>query len=294
MIGYAIGAYRRSPFHPHLGRLLALVLTRLVRLYRRGMFVHQVGAFRMNIDLKQRIDTNIYFTGGWEPDTVATIGKLVPAGGVALDVGANIGFIILVLAGCVGERGRVIGFEPTAWTYRRLRANVELNGLAQIETVHAGLSDAAELCEEADIPYGYWLDNTVATERQSIRMLTLDGYLAEHPVERLDFIKCDTDGMEEKVFVGGIETLRRFRPALHFELYQGVASDQVASSERLLRMLEGIGYDFVHEGSLVPFADVASVLRELRPGQRAVNVVAMPRPAGALGISAGVSREGKW
>ncbi len=179
----------------------------------------------MNIDLQQRIDANIFFVGGWEPDTAATIDKLVPVGGVVLDVGANIGFVTLVLAGRVGPSGRVIGFEPTAWTYRRLCANVDLNTLPQITTVHAGLSDIAQVCDEADVPYGYWLDNGFRTERQSILLLTLDGYLAEHPIERLDFIKCDTDGMEEKVFVGGIETLRRFRPALHFELYQGVASD---------------------------------------------------------------------
>ncbi len=42
-------------------------------------------------------------------------------------------------------------------------------------------------------------------------------------------------------------------------------------------MLESIGYDFSREGSLVPFADIASVLRELQPGQCAVNVVALPR-----------------
>lgn len=274
MIGLAINVYRRTPLHPHLGPQLAWLLSRISRRRAGVTFEHQVGSFRMNIDLEQRIDAKIYYAGAWEPDTVATIRKLVPAGGVAIDVGANIGFISLVLASQVGPTGRVIAFEPTEWTYRRLVANVALNESLPIVTVQAGLSDRAEICEEADIPYGYRLDGRLVTERQRIRMTTLDTYLAEHPVERLDFIKCDTDGMEEDVFTGGLETLRRFRPAVHFELYQGLATDKSAAGERLLRMLDGLGYSFFREGTLQPIDNLQSVLQEIRPGHHAANLVA--------------------
>lgn len=277
MIGLAINAYRRTPLHPRLGQQLGWLLSKVGRPLARGPFEHQVGGFRMNIDLEQRIDAKIYFAGAWEPDTVATIQKLVPRGGVAIDVGANIGFISLVLASQVGPGGRVIAFEPTEWTYRRLVANVGLNEALPIVTVQAGLSDRARLCDEADIPYGYRLDGKVVSERQRIRMTTLDGYLQEHPVDRLDFIKCDTDGMEEEVFSGAMETLRRFRPALHFELYQGLATDQRAAGERLLRRLESLGYAFFREGSLQPFDSLDAVLQQIRPGHHAANLLALAR-----------------
>jgi FkbM family methyltransferase len=277
MIGLAMNVYRRSPLHPHLGQQLARLLATVNR--RRGgiPFEHQVGNFRMNIDLDQRIDAKVYFAGAWEPETVATIRKLVPRDGVAIDVGANVGFISLVLASQVGPAGRVIAFEPTNWTYRRLTANVALNPALPIVTVQTGLSDRDRVCDEADIPYGYRLDGKVVTERQRIRMTTLDRYLDEHPVERLDFIKCDTDGMEEEVFTGGTETLRRFRPAMHFELYQGLATDKAAAGERLLRMLDALGYSFFREGTLQPIDNLQSVLQEIRPGHHAANVVAIAR-----------------
>jgi FkbM family methyltransferase len=276
MIGLAINVYRRTPLHPHLGQQLAGLLARVSR-RAGGPFEHQVGNFRMNIDLEQRIDAKIYFAGAWEPDTVATIRQLVPRDGVAVDVGANIGFISLVLASQVGPGGRVIAFEPTNWTYRRLCANVALNPRMPIVTVQSGLSDRERVCEEADIPYGYRLDGKVVTERQPIRMTTLDAYLAEHPLERLDFIKCDTDGMEEEVFTGGLETLKRFRPAMHFELYQGLATDKAAAGERLLRLLDSLGYSFFREGTLQPIDNLQAVLNEIRPGHHAANVVAIAR-----------------
>lgn len=275
LIGAAINVYRKSPFHPYLGQRLAWLLTKVHRPFSRGLFPYQVGSFKMNIDLEQRIDAKIYFAGAWEPATVETIQKLVPVGGVALDVGANIGYLSLILAERVGPTGKVIAFEPTDWTYARLRANLALNDMPQITAVQAGLSDSECVCEEADIPYGYRLDGKMVTQRQAIRLITMDGYLAAHPVDRLDFIKCDTDGAEEMVFAGGIETLQRFKPAIHFELYQGVASDQVASSERLLRKLHELGYAFFREGSLEPFGSLEAVLAELQPGHHCANVVAM-------------------
>jgi len=277
LIGIAIRIYRKSPLHPHLGQRLAWLLTKVNTHLPRGLFVHQVGSFRMHIDLEQRIDAKIYFTGTWEPETVATIKKLVPAGGVCIDVGANIGYLSLVLASTVGVHGQVVAFEPTNWTYKRLRANIELNELPQIQTVQAGLAARTGVEEEMDIIYGYRLDGQLLTERQSIHLVRLDDYLAEHPLNRLDFIKCDTDGMEEQVFLGGIDALRRFKPAIHFELYQGQPTDQVATGERLLRTLEELGYEFFREGSLQLLGGSQEVLKALPPKQHCANVVAIIR-----------------
>lgn len=246
-----------------------------VRLRRGSMFVHEANGLRLNIDIEQRIDSRIYFTGTWEPETVETARRLLPADGVAVDVGANIGFVTLVMAQQVGPAGRVIAFEPADWTYARLQANLALNTMPQVTTVQAGLSDAEETCPPADIPVGYRLDGRVETRRQSIRLTTLDGFLAEHPVARLDFIKCDTDGFETRVVRGAMQTLRRFRPAIDLELYQGTPTDSREVAERLLRLLESLGYGFHRPGDLAPHAGIEAVLDALPPGVRAANVVAI-------------------
>ncbi|CAH0311418.1 FkbM family methyltransferase [Roseomonas sp. CECT 9278] len=275
----AFDLYRRLPFRAVLDAIVVRVLVRGVRLrrgLRRGeMFVHDAQGLRMNIDIDQRIDSRIYFTGTWEPETVETARRLLPQGGVAIDVGANIGFVTLVMARLVGPTGRVIAFEPADWTYARLQANLALNAVPQVTTVQAGLSDTEETCPPADIPVGYRLDGRVETRRQAIRLATLDAYLAQDPVTRVDFIKCDTDGFETRVVQGAMDTLRRFRPAIDLELYQGTPSDSREVAERLLRLLATLGYGFHRPGDLQAYAGIAAVLDALPPGQRAANVVAI-------------------
>ncbi len=55
--------------------------------------------------------------------------KLVKPGEVIYDVGANIGYISLLLAKAAGETGRVYAFEALPENAERWRRNIELNGL---------------------------------------------------------------------------------------------------------------------------------------------------------------------
>src|SRR5207302_6580845 len=65
------------------------------------------------------------YRGWYERAEVAVLARLTPAGGLAVDVGANTGYHTSVLAGLVGPAGRVVAFEPAPATFRRLRRLVE-------------------------------------------------------------------------------------------------------------------------------------------------------------------------
>jgi FkbM family methyltransferase len=60
-----------------------------------------------------------------------------------VDVGANIGVYTILAASRVGPTGRVASFEPGPETLRRLRGNVELNGLKNVEVHPVAVSDRA-------------------------------------------------------------------------------------------------------------------------------------------------------
>lgn len=93
--------------------------------------------------------------------------------------------------------------------------------------------------------------------------------------------RFNTDGFELQVMAGAEQTLRRFAPALHIELYQGMPSDRRETAVQLLGFLEGLGYGFHAEGTLERFDGAAAVLAAFPPGVRAANVVALAG-AGAL------------
>jgi len=80
--------------------------------------------------------------------------RVVEPGDTVIDVGADVGYLSLVLRSCVGEGGRVIRFEPIPKIFDRLRDHVELNGYDIITSVHAGLSDEAGTEELSNHPGG--------------------------------------------------------------------------------------------------------------------------------------------
>src|SRR5512138_2025047 len=80
---------------------------------------------RLALDLQSEKD---YWLGTYEPELQAAIADLLQPGIVAYDVGANIGYITLLLARAVGENGHVYSFEALPANLERLRTNLELSG----------------------------------------------------------------------------------------------------------------------------------------------------------------------
>jgi len=87
------------------------------------------------LDLQTEKD---YWLGTYEPELQAALTDLIQPGVTAYDVGANIGYVTLLLVKAVGESGRVYAFEALPSNVDRLRANLALNGLEARVVVFAG------------------------------------------------------------------------------------------------------------------------------------------------------------
>jgi FkbM family methyltransferase len=271
--GYSL--YRRSPLHPHLGGLIKRGFQLRNRLVAREPFVHDLGEFRMNIDLRELIDTSIHSMGTWEATSISTIGRLLPPGGTAVDVGANIGFMTLHMAARVGRQGRVFAFEPNTWAFERLQANLALNDMPQVVVERAGLGDREEVQTDVMVPYSYPLVGERPWMRDTIVIRRLDEYFEKNPIDRLDLVKCDTDGWEVHVFEGAAETLRRFRPSILLEINPCGLEERGQSVAGLIGWLRDLGYAIHHEESLEAFPDVEAVAARLARTKHDMDVVAL-------------------
>ena len=128
----------------------------------------------------------------------------------ALDVGANIGYMSLVLALSVGSRGRVICFEPNADVLPKLRRNADnwkaLNA-APIEIHSVALSDH-EGAGSLGFPAAY-------SENLGVASLEFGEGGVRVPLCRLDSLdlssagvmKVDVEGHEASVFAGAAKLL---------------------------------------------------------------------------------------
>jgi FkbM family methyltransferase len=80
------------------------------------------------VRLDMQVDKDLWL-GTYESELQAAVHHLVPHGAVIYDVGANIGYISLLLAKAAGEGGSVFAFEALPSNIERLRHNLVLNGL---------------------------------------------------------------------------------------------------------------------------------------------------------------------
>lgn len=239
-------AWRRSllggPAHPNgLAKFVHELLNRLpVERFPILACRGPLGGFRMRVDWTTQ---RSFAYGTWEPAVTKVIQARVRPGMTALDIGAHVGFYTLLLAKLVSQSGRVISFEPMPNNFARLVENVGLNQLEQVTLVNlAVLARSQEI--QANVPPGEPYSGSISlhhdygTPRISVRATSLDEYLAGL-TGRLDFAKIDVEGAEAEVLEGGVQTLKRLRPALLVELHH---FDGNVSANVVPKLLPGMGY----------------------------------------------------
>ena len=89
------------------------------------------------IRLDMQIDKD-YWLGTYEPELQAALRELIQPGAVIYDVGANIGYVSLLLAKAAGESGHVYAFEALPGNVEQWRQNIALNGMKARLSLFAG------------------------------------------------------------------------------------------------------------------------------------------------------------
>ncbi|MFP6777889.1 MAG: FkbM family methyltransferase [Alphaproteobacteria bacterium] len=270
---------------------LARTAARLVTGMRRSFGAGEVAEVRRNglnwrLELGEGIDFAIYLLGRFERDTQRQYERLLRPGDVALDIGANIGAHTLPISRLVGKTGCVHAFEPTAFAFAKLQANIACNAdLAERIKVRQillrdGVGDTPPAALAASWPLGIRLGghsvhggHDMTTAGATVE--TLDSYAVREEIERIDFIKLDVDGNECQVLRGGQSTLRRFRPPIILELAPYVFSSGQNSFETFINLLRDTGYRLMRSpgGAELPH-DAAALTRYIADGA-SINAWAM-------------------
>jgi FkbM family methyltransferase len=174
--------------------------------------------------------------------------------GVYLDIGAHVGTHTIFFARmCRAER--VHSFEPQPDVCRRLRANIELNGVSDHVMVHqVALTDRD--CEVI-LTAGRQVDSATARKgHPGVSTFVVPGRRLDDVVQhRVTLIKMDVEGMEPAVLNGARRLIRSSRPVVFAEA--GTPAEQ-AAVHRVMRSLRyrptgrrfnhTPTYEFVHVG----------------------------------------------
>jgi len=214
---------------------------RLVAEYDEGL---------INIDTSSFIEYEILFRGYYQPTLSELIKRSVRLGNVCLDVGANVGAYTLLMAFAAGKDGRIVALEPHPDIAARLRANIALNNLDNVDVIEAALSDEdgkATFYVHGNDAFNRGGSGLTSSEVASkpIEVAAVTGASLEKTADigRLDFIKIDVEGSEMMALRELSELIGRHRPYLIFEHQKTLWYKSGSTIEEALELLSPNDYD---------------------------------------------------
>ena len=145
-----------------------------------------------------------------EAKELEVISKYLRNGGTFLDIGANIGYYSLMAAKLGATR--IIGIEPNPVVLKRFKENIRFNGFEKkIKTFQLGIGEKIEnrdlYLSEVDLGSSSVLENKDSLDKIRIKVLPLDVFLKRESVGRVDVMKIDIEGFEDKALFPYFKTL---------------------------------------------------------------------------------------
>jgi FkbM family methyltransferase len=174
------------------------------------------------------------------------------AGQTVIDIGAHKGAYTYWMSKYVGKYGKVIAFEPQLELYNQLKkllkhsnsnnVNLELLALSSSKGEATMVIPGKKTSPSASIHNNK--QNGLGT-KITVEKTTLDDYFYSQNQTPVNFIKCDVEGHELDVLIGGKKLLQKFQPIIALESEaRHCGKDNVMAVFDLLHKLNYNGYFF--------------------------------------------------
>ena len=135
---------------------------------------------------------------------------------IVLDAGANVGVLSIFFSKIVGKTGCIHSFEPDSININWMKKNIDLN---------KDLENTIKIYDVLLWDKNDWIDfeeaGTVGSSaiwfsgKNNIikkRAMTIDNWVIENEITKLDFIKMDIEGAEIEALDGCIDTIKNLKP----------------------------------------------------------------------------------
>lgn len=211
--------------------------------------------FNMNMRVALPAGLDIYFIGGKSHDSEIRLARFLirqlNQGDGFLDIGAHFGYFTLLAEAIVGDKGRILSYEPAAGSFDILKKNVAR--FANIRVFNMAVADSDDAIQFYVFPTYYSEFNTSTAgqfekegwySRASPEVLTVDAVTIDSLTQQYDFIpdviKIDVEGAEHAVIAGGSGFFRDHCPLIVMEYLSPERQNE--SHKAALKQLSALGY----------------------------------------------------
>ncbi len=210
--------------------------------------------------------------------------RVLQPGMTFFDIGANAGLFTLAAGKArEGTLGCIYAFEPCPATFAILKKNIHKNRLAGI---HAQCMAISEYCGEASLYINAAMkDGLNSLEDPShgdaevigtipVHLTTLDAFLTERGIARVDVMKVDVEGAELLAFRGARSLLSRAdAPLILYEGYSWCTAGFQYHPVEIMWLLESFGYE------IFVLDSVSGQARQRTPGESYDAMVVAVKPS---------------
>lgn len=189
--------------HPRPARLIAARF--LERTGLSPLFTVALDGYRLRF-YPTNVSANLWINQAGRAHGLTLFRDYCKPGDVAVDVGANIGEVSIILSQGAGAAGRVFAFEPNPRIYRYLLGNLALNRCDNVTPANIAVGAASGSVRMSDDKRDD-MNRIIEGGEIVVACTTLDQHLP--PLERIAFLKVDVEGSELRVLEGARDTLVR-------------------------------------------------------------------------------------
>jgi len=180
----------------------------------------------------------------------------IKAEDVVFDVGDHFGFFSYYAVQNRAEE--VYAFEPNPYVFEILKKNAEMwsEKIKPYQLALSSQNGEAELFISDD----FGLASTILQNRQNtmlelheykksvkVKTTTIDEFIRNNEIERVDFIKIDAEGAEREIIKGAKETIKKFKPRMAIAAYH-LPDDKKVIPELVLSIRDDYKYKLVNNG----------------------------------------------
>jgi FkbM family methyltransferase len=173
----------------------------------------------------------LYKTGklGVDYQDIYFLKSIIREGNYCVDIGAHLGYYTMELSRLVKDSGRVFAVEPMSKFNQTLQGMLRKKNIRNVEVYQVAMGGDSEFVEmgipELNSVKKFAYARVIASstflnyvESEKIKNESGDHLFLNLP--RLDFIKCDVEGLEVKVSSSMMKTIAKHQPVLLCELAQ--------------------------------------------------------------------------
>jgi FkbM family methyltransferase len=225
------------------------------KVFRQRFTIVDVNDCKMYVDLNDPgISRTLMTFGTREKEHIYILKKYLRPGDVVLDIGANIGYYVLIEAKIIGPQGRIYAIEPSPSNVEILKKNINLNGIEEIVEINQmGISNKASVGKfyishmsnlGSFFPTRYYGDSILEEKSPTIDVKTVSILDFVSDKKEIAMIRMDIEGYEVEAFEGMIPLLKEgsFAPRILFETHRPKYDDKNHSMRDVLKVMFKYGY----------------------------------------------------